>query len=1024
MPGIVKLVHECAGLLLVNDALPPQPKLMRKIISKFLFPPLHRPLQHSLANPPILESSVRENLYDLLILMCQTPTDVFILTKELSEESFTSDTSEFHVTHDRQALRTEVGYAGLRNLSNTCYLNSLFSQLFMNVQFRQLLFNTSIVDYNQQKLLWELGKVFAEMQGSYKKSIEPTEAVDSIVTYEGGCIDVSVQMDVDEFFNLLFDRLEGQILDQKSKQFFKSLYGGQTIQQIKSKECEHVSERPEAFSVLPVEIKEKFRLEDSLKAYVEGELLQGDNKYSCTSCGRLVDAVKRSCLKEVPDNLIFNLKRFDYDIITGLRCKLNDHFAFPDSLDMAPYTLEQLSRPDVPAKPDVFELTGIIVHSGTADSGHYFSYTRQRPSAKGKNDSWVQFNDSDVTPFPTGQIANTCFGGVDPDWNNVPKFYNAYMLFYQRSSSIQQTQNEFMHVDELNPIRLRTPIDQQERIDKENGEYLRSYCSQDPVHARFVRQLVERLFEVRQGRCSDDHDVETETVRLALNYMHTTSSRWKTQPEMEATAKLLVRSSEHCVSCAYTVVHFFASTHGLRDCIVKSAFQATRKTFMNMLRTCLGKFRDELSGSPQTIQLYHNNVSEILLRLRENFDVVERIPRAWFEYFGVLMNVVDLGLEETSQVMEVGFFEQCAGLVHLHYSEGHELRSDRKIKAAHQNYQLARERNRSFNHTPLIALFARIIFRLDLKRWSNGSRRRVNFESGLIEPSINDVDVLGLKSSRDLSWLRRIIAGRTSPAIADQLVGYLTKDRELAGAVSGVIGEGLEHKSMPTAVAFLQPLVVFCSYCPSEIQISDLLTRFMESVATIGLEYGKEYFQAIQGLMQVENEVIPFGEGHLADCLAEQLHQWAPVLLVALNDMTMDVRSTAMELVQTLLFQRMELAQSQDSEQFRMLQHRAMQLAKSAADYVQSSFLNSNSGDNQNLQPRHAQQISQVVDACVQCVEFDNADDEQQAEDIQRVMFDFRTRAEQAVETLSTAEWAESSEIDALSEEYEDVVSP
>lgn len=145
----------------------------------------------------------------------------------------------------------------------------------MNLEFRDFLFRTNVAESASQKLVAELSKVFSYMQNFYGKFVDPTAAVESIRTYENEQIDVSIQMDVDEFFNLLFDRLEGQILALDAKRTFRSLYGGQLVQQIKSRECEHISERLEPFSAIQCEIKGKTCLEDSLKAYVEGEVMQG-----------------------------------------------------------------------------------------------------------------------------------------------------------------------------------------------------------------------------------------------------------------------------------------------------------------------------------------------------------------------------------------------------------------------------------------------------------------------------------------------------------------------------------------------------------------------------------------------------------------------------------------------------------------------------------------------------------------------------------------------------------------------------
>lgn len=173
-------------------------------------------------------------------------------------------------------IRSPEGYAGLKNLSNTCYLNSLLTQLFMNVEFRDFLLQLQITDpESSQKLLDETKKLFAYMQETWLKSVDPQGLVDTIQTYDNEPIDVTIQMDVDEFYNLLFDRWEAQILNDEAKKKFRTFYGGQLVQQIKSKECSHISERLEPFSAIQCDIKGKSSLEESLQAYVEGEIMQG-----------------------------------------------------------------------------------------------------------------------------------------------------------------------------------------------------------------------------------------------------------------------------------------------------------------------------------------------------------------------------------------------------------------------------------------------------------------------------------------------------------------------------------------------------------------------------------------------------------------------------------------------------------------------------------------------------------------------------------------------------------------------------
>ena len=57
-----------------------------------------------------------------------------------------------------------------------------------------------------------------------------------------------------------------------------------------------------------------------------------------------------------------------------------------------------------------YQLIGVVVHTGTAEGGHYYSFIRDRSSPQG-HDQWFLFNDAEVKPFDPAQIASECFGG-------------------------------------------------------------------------------------------------------------------------------------------------------------------------------------------------------------------------------------------------------------------------------------------------------------------------------------------------------------------------------------------------------------------------------------------------------------------------------------------------------------------------------------------------------------------------------------------------------------------------------------
>lgn len=182
----------------------------------------------------------------------------------------------------------------------------------MNPRFRHFLLNANGDSSNKEpKLLNATKRLLSYLQESWNAWVDPEEFVSTLKTFEETPIDVHSQMDVDEFYNLLFDQWEGEMGSSEEKRQLRSFFGGQLVQQVKSKECEHISERLEPFSAIQCDIKGKSTLNASLQAYVDGEIMEGgtyratipvrlkyqltrsDNKYKCSTCDRHVDAVKR-----------------------------------------------------------------------------------------------------------------------------------------------------------------------------------------------------------------------------------------------------------------------------------------------------------------------------------------------------------------------------------------------------------------------------------------------------------------------------------------------------------------------------------------------------------------------------------------------------------------------------------------------------------------------------------------------------------------------------------------------------------
>ncbi|KAJ6786527.1 hypothetical protein PWT90_07046 [Aphanocladium album] len=701
--SLVNLLHICIHR---NEFLA-QPVLSSTIfvlMKKHLFPHEEYRLNDSLPRI-IFNPQTRKKLYECILKLLDGRSGILSQVLQFLDEMvpFYADGAEpyiydlpFLFEHEK-ALRSPAGYVGLQNLSNTCYLNSLMTQLYMNTGFRTYLTSFDVTEADDSKaLLYETQKLFGYLQESIKRAVDPSLFVGAIKTYDQGPIDIHNQMDVDEFYNLLFDRWEAQLPNSAAKKEFRSIYGGQLVQQIKSKECGHISERLEPFSAIQCDIKGNSTLEDSLRAYVGGETMDGDNKYKCSSCDRHVDAVKRACLKDVPDNVIFHLKRFEFNLQTLQRSKIDDYFAFPNQLDLQPYTVEHLSGSTPHDQQDIFELVGVLVHAGTAESGHYYSYVRERSSNKDAPAKWVEFNDDQVSIWNPASMEASTFGGPDRhsiyEENNISfdKSYSAYMLFYQRVSpsrtapepelSTQAVESACTTIDEALKAHIRN----------ENLLLLRRHCLFDPSHAKFLRACVcasLRLnLPLREIVADGDDDLQFPyqlAIRTALSYLDQIFSRNKDASFAISFCKALADMATLRQPCALHILQYFQSRPAIfRSLLLRNPEKLVRAATGNLFVTCLEKLSKSCPhlfyGLSKATESADDDEDEdmddddtandsVLFRavglLGQLWKFFQHHIRAWDEYFSTVLRVARLGRYECSAILAADYLEKCLTIV-------------------------------------------------------------------------------------------------------------------------------------------------------------------------------------------------------------------------------------------------------------------------------------------------------------------------------------------------------------------------
>merc|ERR1712100_566919 len=258
--------------------------------------------------------------------------------------------------------RSAAGYLGVKNLGCFCYMISLLQQLFMMPKFRKGILSLDEPKEDKENqlsdnIIYQLQVMYTNLQESHRQYFDPTNFCKANKDYDGQPTDVSMQMDCDEFFNMLCQKVEDGLKKTPHEKLLNDIWCGNLCSQLICQSCKTNSEREEAFFTVSLDLKGKQSITEALEFYVEGELLTGGNAYFCEKCDKKVDAIMRICLKTLPSTLILHMKRFEFNFDTMRKLKLNDYCEFPLSLNMKPYTREGIQEIEMKEEQEKKETT-------------------------------------------------------------------------------------------------------------------------------------------------------------------------------------------------------------------------------------------------------------------------------------------------------------------------------------------------------------------------------------------------------------------------------------------------------------------------------------------------------------------------------------------------------------------------------------------------------------------------------------------------------------------------------------------
>ncbi|GFZ12383.1 ubiquitin-specific protease 25 [Actinidia rufa] len=243
----------------------------------------------------------------------------------------------------------------------------------------------------------------------------------------------------------------------------KEIFGGALQSQVKCLSCGAESNKVDEIMDISLDVLHNSSLRESLQKFFQAEVLDGNNKYKCENCKKLVSARKQMSVLQAPNILVIQLKAGRLTRPLHLR----KFWSF--QIYMCKASLD--------AHPQ-YNLFGTIVHSGfSPDSGHYYAYIKD---SMGR---WYCCNDSFVKLSSLQEVLSE----------------KVYILFFARTKQ------------RPGPTKPALPSNGVKSQASNGSHTSKSSTITQPAKAVYTKQSVDNSFEKDNLTGSKDNKVPSST---------------------------------------------------------------------------------------------------------------------------------------------------------------------------------------------------------------------------------------------------------------------------------------------------------------------------------------------------------------------------------------------------------------------------------------------------------------------------------------------------------------------------------